>query len=224
MQLRHLCSLLPASGSSAGDGVVHDGKITAVCYSPNNRKLAVCSTDRVVRLFNDQGEQADKFSTKPADKGPKTYTVKAMQFSPDSTKLAIAQSDNIVFVYKLGLEWGDKKSICNKFLQASTVTGLTWPHGRPNELVYIRSVRLLSYDIDFSSGTAWRKVRLKLDSYDQISLQLFTTQNPAYVPWQAQLMDMESARHTLTVQYTDSSFTRSAAMRNPRKTRDILSF
>ena len=143
MQLRHLCSLLPASGSSAGNGVVHDDKITAVCYSPNNRKLAVCSTDRVVRLFNDQGEQADKFSTKPADKGPKTYTVKAMQFSPDSTKLAIAQSDNIVFVYKLGLEWGDMKSICNKFLQASTVTGLTWPHGRPNELVYIRSVWLV---------------------------------------------------------------------------------
>ena len=61
------------------------------------------------------------FSTKPAEKGSKNYTVVAMAFSPDSTKLAIAQSDNIVFIYKLGLEWGDKKSICNKFHQQASV-------------------------------------------------------------------------------------------------------
>mmetsp|Transcript_9049 Transcript_9049/g.28266 ORF Transcript_9049/g.28266 Transcript_9049/m.28266 type:complete len:112 (-) Transcript_9049:12-347(-) len=108
MQLRHLSSLLSANGH-VSSALVHDCKITAICYSPNNRKLAACGMDRVVRLFNDQGEPVDKFSTKPADKGPKTYVVKAMHFSPDSTKLAIAQSDNIVFVYKLGLEWGDKK-------------------------------------------------------------------------------------------------------------------
>jgi intraflagellar transport protein 172 len=38
-----------------------------------------------------------------------------MAFSPQSDKLAVAQSDNMVFVYKLGSEWGEKKSICNKF-------------------------------------------------------------------------------------------------------------
>ena len=135
MQLRHLCSLLPANDSDSGS--LLEGKVTAICYSPNNRKLAVCGMDRVVRLFDDQGLAVDKFSTKPADKGPKSYTVRAMHFSPDSTKLAIAQSDNIVFVYKLGLEWGDKKSICNKFLQASSITGLTWPSSRPNELVFV---------------------------------------------------------------------------------------
>eukprot|EP00667_Euglena_gracilis_P000220 EG_transcript_220 len=59
-----------------------------------------------------------------------------MFFSPDSTKLAIAQSDNIVFVYKLGLEWGDKKSICNKFQQPCSVTCLVWPHQHSNELVF----------------------------------------------------------------------------------------
>ena len=135
MQLRHVSSLLSATSGSSES--VDDYKITSICFSPNNRKLAVCGMDRVVRLFDDQGELCDKFSTKPADKGPKTYVVKAMHFSPDSNKLAIAQSDNIVFVYKLGLEWGDKKSICNKFLQASTITGLTWPCSRPNELVYV---------------------------------------------------------------------------------------
>jgi len=79
-----------------------------------------------------------------------------MAFSPDSGKLAVAQSDNIVFVYKLGVDWHDKKvhhhavtrletyiglshkknahsnivfpqSICNKFAQGSAVTSLTWP-------------------------------------------------------------------------------------------------
>ena len=59
-----------------------------------------------------------------------------MAFSPDSAKLAIAQSDNIVFVYKLGANWGDKKSICNKFLTHHPVAALTWPRDRANELVF----------------------------------------------------------------------------------------
>lgn len=80
-------------------------------------------------LYDEQGERRDKFSTKPADSkyGKKSYVVKAMAFSPDSTKIAIAQTDNIVFVYKLGDEWGDKKVICNKFVQTSAVTCLIWP-------------------------------------------------------------------------------------------------
>lgn len=108
------------------------------CRSPNTRKLAVCSVDRIVHLFDEAGERQDKFSTKPADpkvasrqtlptlsqlqcgfgpqpdppcglQGPKNYTVVGMAFSPDSGKLAVAQSDNIVFVYKLGVDWHDKK-------------------------------------------------------------------------------------------------------------------
>lgn len=59
-----------------------------------------------------------------------------MAFSPQCDKLAIAQSDNIVFVYKIGLEWGEKKSICNKFQQSSSITCLVWPVKRPNELIY----------------------------------------------------------------------------------------
>jgi intraflagellar transport protein 172 len=82
------------------------------------------------------GEKRDKFSTKPADKGPKNYIVRAMAFSSDSSRLAIAQTDAIVFVYKLGVEWGEKKSICNKFPQTSPVTCLAWSEARPNELVF----------------------------------------------------------------------------------------
>lgn len=59
-----------------------------------------------------------------------------MVFSPQSDKLAIAQSDNMVFVYKIGSEWGDKKSICNKFQHSSSITCLAWPFKRANEIVY----------------------------------------------------------------------------------------
>jgi intraflagellar transport protein 172 len=39
-------------------------------------------------------------------------------------------------VYKLGLEWGEKKSICNKLIQSSEVTCLTWPKEQFNALVF----------------------------------------------------------------------------------------
>lgn len=58
-----------------------------------------------------------------------------MAFSPDSQKLAIAQSDNVVFIYKLGSDWGEKKVICNKFHQNSSVTCMVWPNERHNELI-----------------------------------------------------------------------------------------
>eukprot|EP00960_Hanusia_phi_P066628 766439-Hanusia_phi.AAC.5 len=130
MQLRHLRTL-----QAPGEEIA---RITALCWSPNNRRLAASTSDRVVHLFDETGEKKDKFSTKPADaNGPKNYMVTGMAFSPDSTRLAVAQSDNIVFIYKLGLEWGEKKSICNKFLQSNAgVTCLTWPMEQPNELVF----------------------------------------------------------------------------------------
>jgi intraflagellar transport protein 172 len=108
-----------------------------VLRSPNAKRMACVTVDRVVQLFDDAGTKRDKFSTKPSDPaGPKTFLVRGLAFSPDSTKLAVAQSDKIVFVYKLGSEWGDKKSICNKFATSNAVTSLTWPRGRHHELVF----------------------------------------------------------------------------------------
>ncbi|KAG5180215.1 hypothetical protein JKP88DRAFT_182394 [Tribonema minus] len=133
MQLRHLQTVLAPPGEG---GSLPLQKVTAIAWAPNNRKLAVCTADRVVTLFDENGEKRDKFSTKPADKGPKNYMVRAMAFGPDSSRLAIAQTDNIVFVYKLGAEWGEKKSICNKFPQPSPVTALTWADARPNDIVF----------------------------------------------------------------------------------------
>lgn len=63
--------------------------------------MAAVTTDKVVYLFDENGEKRDKFKTKPSDQGGSgTYIVRSMAFSPDSTRLAVAQSDNIVFVYR----------------------------------------------------------------------------------------------------------------------------
>ncbi|KAG7280373.1 hypothetical protein CRUP_022201, partial [Coryphaenoides rupestris] len=86
-----------------------------MAWAPNSSKFAVCTVDRVVLLYDEQGERRDKFSTKPIDPkyGKQSYVVKDMAFSPDSTKIAIGQSDNIIFVYRIGEE--------------CSVTRLLWP-------------------------------------------------------------------------------------------------
>ncbi|XP_033977130.1 intraflagellar transport protein 172 homolog [Trematomus bernacchii] len=121
MQLRHLKTLLTPQDSPA--------KVTCMAWAPNNTKFAVCTVDRVVLIYDEQGERRDKFSTKPLDSkyGKQSYVVNDMAFSPDSTKIAIGQSDSIIFVYRIGEDWGDKKAICNKFVQTSAVTCLLWP-------------------------------------------------------------------------------------------------
>lgn len=102
-----------------------------------SQKLAAVSADKVVHVFDETGERKDKFKTKAADQSSsQTYVVRNMAFSPDSTKLALAQSDNIVFVYRLGLEWGEKKSICNKFQQSASINAMVWPNGRDQELIF----------------------------------------------------------------------------------------
>mmetsp|Transcript_26671 Transcript_26671/g.67756 ORF Transcript_26671/g.67756 Transcript_26671/m.67756 type:complete len:1759 (-) Transcript_26671:158-5434(-) len=128
MQIRYLKNLhAPVDGMS---------KVTSISWSSNTTRLASVGADKIVQLFDEHGEKQDRFSTKPADKAARTYIVRTIEFSPDSTKLAVAQSDNIVFVYKLGNDWKDKKSICNKFPQTSSVSTLAWPAARPNEVVF----------------------------------------------------------------------------------------
>ncbi|KAI1241384.1 hypothetical protein IHE44_0009870 [Lamprotornis superbus] len=121
MHLRHVRTLLAPQDGTA--------RVTCMAWSASSARFAVCTAERVVLLYDEQGERRDKFSTKPADAkyGRKSYVVKGMAFSPDSTKLAIGQTDNIVYVYRIGEEWGDKKVICNKFIQTSAVTCLLWP-------------------------------------------------------------------------------------------------
>lgn len=70
MQFRYVQTLL-----SSGDGAA---KVMAVAWSPNNAKFAVVTVDKVVYLFDENGEKQDKFSCKPAD------AAKVLSFSPSS--------------------------------------------------------------------------------------------------------------------------------------------
>ncbi|KAF7993474.1 hypothetical protein HCN44_010069 [Aphidius gifuensis] len=111
----------------------NENRVVSISWSPNNLKLAVALSDRMIYLFDESGIKKDRFSTKPVDikYGKKSYVIKAISFSPDSTKIAVGQSDNIVYVYKIGEEWGEKKVICNKFSQSSAVTCMLWPSDGP---------------------------------------------------------------------------------------------
>ena len=44
--------------------------------------------------------------------------------------------NGIIFVYNLGLNWGDKKVICNKFEQNFPVTAMIWPNKKTSELFF----------------------------------------------------------------------------------------
>ena len=81
MKLKYMKNLIPAI-----DGMQ---KVSAICWSPNNLRLAVATADRFIHLFDENGEHKDKFPTKPAEKGHKSYIVRGLQYSPDSQKLAV---------------------------------------------------------------------------------------------------------------------------------------
>lgn len=59
MNLRYVKTLI--------EPVEQPARISALCWSPNNAKLAVCTVDRFVSLFDDNGVRQDRFTTKPAD-------------------------------------------------------------------------------------------------------------------------------------------------------------
>nr|CCC93338.1 unnamed protein product [Trypanosoma congolense IL3000] len=120
MQAKHYKTLMTSQQGLA--------RIQAICWSPNNKRLAVADNNRVVNLYDEHGERRDKFPTRAADgKNGKSFVVEGMVFSPDSAKIAIGQSDGIVAIYRIGIEWGEKKAICSKFPQNSPVTCLCWP-------------------------------------------------------------------------------------------------
>ena len=109
-------------------------KICSMAWSPNNMRLAVACADRKIYLFDEQGNNKDHFSTKGA--GAKIYEIVEILFNPESTKLAVAQSDNMIFVYKLGANWGDKKSICNKLEQSAKPTCMIWSKTKNHEIYF----------------------------------------------------------------------------------------
>lgn len=56
------------------------------------------------------------------------------ELDPDAPSLTLPVL--LLTLPRLGETWADKKSICNKFPQASSVTCLVWPRDRHNEVVF----------------------------------------------------------------------------------------
>ena len=63
-------------GHSSDGATPRRREVTAIAWSPNAQRLAVVGVDKIVQLFDENGERRDRFSTKPADKGQKTYVVR----------------------------------------------------------------------------------------------------------------------------------------------------
>ena len=62
MQLRHVRTVNPASEAPL--------KVTAIAWCPSSSRLALATADRVISLFDENGEQRrDKFPTKPVSVG-----------------------------------------------------------------------------------------------------------------------------------------------------------
>ena len=87
-------------------------------------------------LYDENGEKRDKVPTKAANGQSKNYVIRAIEFSSDSTRLAVAQSDNIIYVFKVGADWGERKSIVNKLAVSSSVTTMVWPREKIDELYF----------------------------------------------------------------------------------------
>jgi WD40 repeat protein len=51
-------------------------KISSMCWSANGKKLAICGSDRVVNLYNSEGEYKDRFPAKSGEKGYKSYVIR----------------------------------------------------------------------------------------------------------------------------------------------------
>lgn len=100
------------------------------------KKIAVANSDKIVTLYDENFVKKDKIATKASEKNGKNYVIRAVEFSPDSTIVAVAQSDNIIYGYKIGTEWGEKKSICTKILTSSSITCMNWPKGMPHEIFF----------------------------------------------------------------------------------------
>ena len=122
MQLRHVKTLQPAQPGIA--------RVPAMCWSPNSKRLAVVDHTRAVILYDEAGEKRDRFSLKPADtkSNSKSFVVRGMAWVWRQREVGHrAERTTSSFVYKLGIDWGEKKSICNKFPQTSPINGMAWP-------------------------------------------------------------------------------------------------
>ena len=111
-------------------------KVSSMAYSPNLKKFAVANSNKKIYLYDKNMKVKDKISTRGAKKNDNNYIIRSIAFSPDSTILAVAQSDNIIYGYRIGADFGEKKSICTKISTSSSITCMVWPEQKLHEIFF----------------------------------------------------------------------------------------
>jgi intraflagellar transport protein 172 len=106
-------------------------RISAIAYAPTDNKVAIANVqEKILHVLDASLTKQDKIPTKSIagsdSKILDDYYVTDMKFNGDGTKLAVAQSDGGVFVYKIGQEFKEKKSIVNKFIDSSKIVQILY--------------------------------------------------------------------------------------------------
>ncbi|KAK2703027.1 hypothetical protein QYM36_018424, partial [Artemia franciscana] len=85
-------------------------------WDTNGKRFAITNGAKTIYLCDDSGTVQDKFSVKAehAEKHAEDIKVVSLCFSSDGSRLAVGQSDLYIKIYRIGNEWGFKKSISGK--------------------------------------------------------------------------------------------------------------
>ena len=112
-------------------------KLMSIAWSET--KIAVATTEESKKLriwlFDDKFNKKDSFPIKSSIKNYGSYLVTKIIFNKDASKIVVAQSDNVTFVYSIGIQFGEKKTICNKFELTSGAVDLAWLSNDDSEVL-----------------------------------------------------------------------------------------
>lgn len=82
MKLTNLQTITKPKTGDATNNQQFQTKVSSLCFSPDNRRLAVATADRAISIYDDTtGERVDKFNTKANGDGDgaKDYLVRLVR-------------------------------------------------------------------------------------------------------------------------------------------------
>ena len=108
-------------------------KICGIDWSQNNMKLAIACEDKNIYLFDEEGNVKEYFPTNSSKSV--NYEIKQILFNSSGDNLAVSQSDDIIYIYHLGLNWGEPKTIINKY-EIIENNCMIWSKTNPKEIIF----------------------------------------------------------------------------------------